>query len=286
MARRSNFLPDPFRLITFPVSHYCEKARWALARLNIPYTEERHAPLFHRLATNSVGAKSVPVLVAGVQVLKDSTDILKYLDTIACEDDRLYPSTPELLQKVEMLEGLFNYRLGPAARIWAYSFTLNTPKLAKRRFTFEVPFYERVLFPIVFPVVSSIIRRQFNITSKVVNDAHTQITQIFEYVGDLLADGRTYLVGDRFSAADLTFASLSTPVVRPLGYGDDYLDLSNLDQLPLKMAQEVRVFRGTSAGIFALQLWNNYTASKLKYKELPKCDSLMTERFISNKLFS
>jgi len=76
MATPSDSLSAQFRLITFPVSHYCEKARWALARLNIFYIEERHAPLFHRMATGRVGGKSVPVLIAGAQVFTDSKDIL------------------------------------------------------------------------------------------------------------------------------------------------------------------------------------------------------------------
>ncbi|MFM9267952.1 glutathione S-transferase N-terminal domain-containing protein [Tychonema sp. BBK16] len=29
------------RLITIPISHYCEKVRWALDLLKIPYIEER-----------------------------------------------------------------------------------------------------------------------------------------------------------------------------------------------------------------------------------------------------
>ena len=42
------------RLITIPVSHYCEKTRWALKRLQIPFVEERHMPPFHRFATRSL----------------------------------------------------------------------------------------------------------------------------------------------------------------------------------------------------------------------------------------
>ena len=260
MATDSDSLSPPFRLITFPVSHYCEKARWALTRLNVPYIEERHAPLFHRLATGRVGGKSVPVLIAGAQAFTDSTDILKFLDTLAPEDGKLYPSDPGNLKQVEELEALFNTQLGTATRVWAYSYTLRNPKLALYRFTYEVPFHERVSFPIVFPLVSSMIRRQLNVTDEAAVNAHTQITRIFEAVGNKLADGRTYLVGERFSAADLTFAALSTAAIRPPQYGDAALALSNLEQLPPKMAEEVRVFREMPAGAFALRLWRKRAA--------------------------
>lgn len=249
-------LSSPFRLITFPVSHYCEKARWALARLNIPYVEERHAPLFHRFATNRVGGKSVPVLIAGMQAFTDSTDILKYLDTLAPDDTKLYPIDPDLLEQVEELEALFNTQLATATRVWAYSHTLHNSKLAILRFTYRVPFHERVLFPLVFPMI----RRKLNVTTEAAIDSHAQIIRIFAAVGNLLADGRTYLVGDRFSAADLTFAALSTAAVRPPEYGDAALELSNLEQLPLQMAYEVRAFREMPAGEFALRLWHDYAA--------------------------
>ena len=64
------------RLIAFAISHYCEKARWALERLSIPFIEERHMPGFHWLYTRPIGGKSVPVLVTEADTLTDSTDIL------------------------------------------------------------------------------------------------------------------------------------------------------------------------------------------------------------------
>ena len=254
-------MPSP-RLITFPISHYCEKARWALDRLNISYVEERHAPLFHRLATRRVGGSSVPVLITQGKVFTDSTDILKYLDTIAADDVKLYPSDSTLLKQVEELETLFNTQLGTATRLWTYSYTLQIAKLSKQRFTYKVPLYEQVLFPAIFPLVSSTIRRKINITPETSTAAYGQIVTIFEVVGNLLADGRSYLIGNRFSAADLTFAALSGPAVRPPEYGDPALGLSDLEQLPSKMVEEVHKFRAMPAGAFALRLWQERVGSK------------------------
>lgn len=91
--------------------------------------------------------------------------------------------------------------------------------------------------------------------------AYEQIRQIFETVGKLLADGRPYLVGNRFSAADLTFAALCVVVVTPPEYGDAALALSNLD-MPPKMAEEVCAFRAMPAGVFALRLWRDRDTDK------------------------
>ena len=42
------------RLITIPISHYCEKARWALDRAGIEYREERHIQGVHQIAGPAV----------------------------------------------------------------------------------------------------------------------------------------------------------------------------------------------------------------------------------------
>lgn len=180
--------------------------------------------------------------------MSDSTDIWQYLDAIAPENAKLYPIAPDLLQQVKELEALFNTQLGTATRVWAYSHTRHNPKLALFRFTSGVPFHERGLFPLVFPLVTSMIRR-INVTTEAASDAHAQITRIFGTVSHKLADRRTYLVGDRFTAADLTFAALTTAAVRPPEYGDAALELSNLEQLPPKMVDEVRAFREMSRSV-------------------------------------
>jgi len=48
--------PVALRLITIPISHYCEKARWALERAGLSYREERHVQGVHRLAARVRGA--------------------------------------------------------------------------------------------------------------------------------------------------------------------------------------------------------------------------------------
>src|SRR5687768_16716828 len=94
-------------LITIPLSHYCEKARWALDRVGLAYREEPHAPLVHRLFTMRKGGGTVPMLLDGGRRLVDSTDILQYADT-AGGGDLLYPVDPVLRSEVESLEEMFD----------------------------------------------------------------------------------------------------------------------------------------------------------------------------------
>jgi glutathione S-transferase len=252
-----NFLSNQektYRLITISVSHYCEKARWALTKLQIPFVEEAHMPPFHRLATGRVGGKSTPVLVTDAGAFTDSTDILKYIDSIAPAKAKLYPTDPEQRRQVEELEDLFDSQLGPATRCWGYFYVVNDYNFMKSRWCQGVPSVERVLFPVVFPLMRKVVRQSYNITPESVAKAYEQIKSIFEKVSELLADGRTYLVGDNFSAADLTFAALAAPVVQPQ---EHVIKRSRLQEFPPKMASEIRAFRETPAGAFVLRLYGN-----------------------------
>ena len=51
------YFPAVLRLVTIPISHYCEKARWALDRAGMPYREERHVQGIHRLAARRAGGR-------------------------------------------------------------------------------------------------------------------------------------------------------------------------------------------------------------------------------------
>lgn len=62
------------RLLTISISHYCERARWALEHVGLEFEEEPHLQMFlYRPVRPSGGGESVPVLVTDEgQVLDDS----------------------------------------------------------------------------------------------------------------------------------------------------------------------------------------------------------------------
>src|SRR5437660_9494287 len=103
-------------LVTIPISHYCEKARWALDRIGVPYRERAHLQVVHWFAAKRAGGgHTVPVLVCGDRVLANSADILDAADEYARAQPelRLYPDDPAQAADVRALEDDFNTRLGP-----------------------------------------------------------------------------------------------------------------------------------------------------------------------------
>lgn len=70
----------------------------------------------------------------------------------------------------------------------------------------------------------------------------------FDVIGERLGDGRPYLFGDRFTAADLTFAALAAPAVYTV-------PLPEPPDLAPHTAALVERFRGHPAGQFALRMF-------------------------------
>lgn len=240
------------RFITFQISHYCEKVRWALDRIGFPYVEECHLPPLHRLKTTPLGGSSVPVLVTETEILKDSADILKHLDTVAPAHLKLYPASPILRHEVEEVEAQFNRELGVLTRQWGYFYALQNQSVMQQLWCEGVPAWEKLLFPVLFPLTRRLVYSSYNVHRESALAAYRRTQQMFNKVSDRLSDGRRYLVGDCFSAADLAFASLSAPGVVPPEYGGCF---PKLNQLPDEMVEQIQILRETVAGKYALRLY-------------------------------
>jgi glutathione S-transferase len=78
------------------------------------------------------------------------------------------------------------------------------------------------------------------------------VRAVFGAVAERLGDGRPYLCGERFTAADLTFAALAAPMLMPTGYG---VPLPQPDELPSDTAAVVRELRRHPAGEHALAMY-------------------------------
>ncbi len=242
----------PAILITMPHSHYSEKARWALDRLALSYREEPHVPLLHRLATTRNGGGSVPVLVHGPSRFVDSTDIVVHADAVG-GGDLLYPRDATLRREVEALEERFDEEFGPHTRRWAYAQLLPETRLLRRAMSRGVPRLEASLLSVMMPWVLGLIRARLRITPESAQRSIERVRGFFREVGDRLGDGRRFLVGERFTAADLTFAALAAPALFPAGCRAAY---PTLDAVPATMREEALRLRDTQAGQFALRLFS------------------------------
>jgi glutathione S-transferase len=243
----------PRILVTIPISHFCEKARWALDRAGVGYTEKRHIQLGHIAAVKRAGGgMTAPVLRTSEGVFDESSAIVRYADEHVAAERRLYPAEPAEHEEVVALERNFDAVLGPEGRRWLYHEVFKDARRFTRWNLTGVPAWERIMFPFVLPPAKVVIRRYLDITDETARAAVERVDEEFDAVAERLAGGRRYLVGDRFSAADLAFAALAAPAVVPPAYGTP---LPQPDEMPEDMAATVLRWRAHPAGQFALRLF-------------------------------
>jgi glutathione S-transferase len=239
------------RFVTIPLSHYCERARWALDLSGISYREESHVPLFHRLATSRAGGRTVPVLVVGREVIDDSAAIVRWVNQ-RMPRVGLFSGSPEERQTITEYERFIEREIGPHVRRWAYGHLLQQYQLLKPCFTRGAPLVERLLAPLTVRLTLPLIRRVYRIDRGSTRKSLQRARAALDEIGGRLTPGCRYLVGNQLSAADLTLGALTAPLVFPGQYGGV---LPLFEALPAAMRAEVESVRATPAGQFVLRLY-------------------------------
>jgi glutathione S-transferase len=250
--------PTP-RLVTIPFSHFCEKARWALDYAGVRYDEEGHAPAAHIFAVKRAGgARTVPCLVTSSGILGDSRDIVRFADAQAPDDRKLLPASEAERREVDALEAEFDHDLGPHLRRLLYFHVLARKSVALDLFARSTPPREVAILRALFPVVRLLMRRSMNIDARSAARSYDVVRRVFDSVGARLADGRPYLVGDRFTSADLTFAALASPGLRP---AEHPVPLPDPAPGPDPVREIRDLLRGSPGGKFALTMYRQHRAA-------------------------
>ena len=250
------------RLITIPISHYCEKARWALERAGIEYREERHIQVVHRIAARRAGGgDTVPVLVTPEGSIGESEDIVTWVDARLEPERRLIPPDGEESERVLRLSRRFDGDFGVHGRRLIYVHVLAGPRsLALDVNNQGVPGVEDRALRVGWPVMSRFVARVLGIRPGIEVEDERIVWQELDFAAEQLSENGPFLCGERFTAADLTFAALAAPVIAPPGYG---VDLPQPDQLPPATADLIRRAREHPAGAFALKLFEEQRRARV-----------------------
>ncbi|MDJ0719093.1 MAG: glutathione S-transferase family protein [Prochloraceae cyanobacterium] len=250
--------PQPI-LHTLPYSHYCEKVRWALDLQNEIYLERPHGLMTYApfsLYYTQAKYRKVPILVLEDNItITGSTDILLYFyEKYPDQYKWLYPN-PE----VKEIERYLDVQLGEPVMglIYAIFFNRqNTHTLSCWRSNLErnIPDWESLMFNVIardFRFVIESNQGPFHSDIKIFLDT---LEEVFSHINKLLEE-RTYLANtSHITAADITFASLSLPLLCPEKMEDLYIKSSDF---PRDFQKIIEKFRQTKAGQFALKLYEN-----------------------------
>jgi glutathione S-transferase len=205
------------RLITFAASHFCEKARWALDWHGIPYDEIGWPPGLHLVLAKSCGAKhtTVPIVLDGATVIQGSGAIIDWADSRATDPARSL-SPKAALAEAKEVERRTDEVIAVHVRRLAFSELLpNYPHLVKPALFYRASGWRRQVGNMMWPVTWRILMRMYDIRPGAAAESRARLEAELDWLDGKLADGRTYLIGDRFSRADLAVASLLANFARP-----------------------------------------------------------------------
>jgi len=222
----------------FRFSHFNEKARWALDWKRIPHRRRSLLPGLHVPSVLwRTGQKRVPVLVVDGQTITDSTHIIEAVERMR-PDPPLYPSDGGERRQALLLEEFFDEELGPHIRRAAFHALLPHASYASALLATGCGGAAQLGYRALFPVVRAAMRLDLQITDETAELSRAKTRAALDRLEAELGRG-SYLVGDRFTVADLTAAALFSPLVVPPGF--PY-------RLPGPYPEPLAAFRASLAG--------------------------------------
>ncbi len=248
-------------------------------RLGIPYLERPLMPIIHFMATpfvtgfsghadNQSTRFSTPVIKTDRnEVIVKSSVIMRYLsERCLSEDETLFPT-----EEVVQLDEHYNQYLGPHTRRLFYFNVLNQPDLMFELADRNVSAGQAWLFKILFRSFRKRMLSGLGITRERVDKGIGHIYKEFDRTAQRLSDGRSYLFGDRLTAADISFACLGGAAMLPTpeeGYG---AYLPPVDRCSDELRRVSTELRNTEAGRWALGLYRAERGERL----IPAVPSLL-----------
>jgi len=203
------------------ISHYSEKARWALAYKNVKHRRRSPLPGSHivvALTLTRGRENTFPILRLDGRTIGDSTAVLAALEE-RFPDPPLYPADPEQRRRALELEEFFDEELGPYARFLPFHELINEPEIFAAVASETVPGPLGKAKPLVGLYARTYTSLRFGVRDEdAARTAREKIVAAMDRLdAELAASDGDYLVGESFSVADLTAASLFYPVVGPEG---------------------------------------------------------------------
>ena len=200
------------------VSHYSEKARWALDHKRVPHRRRAvsipglHIPAAMLLTGGS--SYTFPVLEIDGRSIGDSSEIIAALEERHPERP-LYPAAPEQRRRALELEDFFDEELGPHIRLLAFHELSKDPERFEALIARTTPGPVARLGSGAVTYARSYTGLRFGVRDE--GAAKTARVKILAALDRLEAElgSNEYLAGDSFSVADLTAAALFFPLVLP-----------------------------------------------------------------------
>jgi len=200
-------------LYQFPVSHFCEKARWVLDHKGLAYRVHDQLPGPHvRTNRKLTGVSTVPVLIDAGQAIGGSHAIALHAESIT-DAHPLVPAEGAARAELEALVRYFDDTVGPAVRRFVYSLLIPRPELFRRVFFGGYGGLGALFGRVAGKGIRGVIGRMYGVGPGSAAASEEVVRAAADFVDARLASGTGMLLGSSFTLADLTVASLLGPVV-------------------------------------------------------------------------
>ncbi|GAA6137928.1 hypothetical protein NBRC116583_16750 [Arenicella sp. 4NH20-0111] len=204
-------------LYIFTISHYCEKARWALTHLGIDAEVRILAPGTHLQVAQGLGLKrgSVPFLQDGDRVIQGSDEIISWAEKQAKGEQSLGSHNQDVLA----IEKRLDDKLGVHIRRWFYSEAIiECPHTVKPIFMEGLSIWEKVKLTIKWPVICKLMIKRMDLGYQQGLESLAIVEEEITWLESLIDHEDSFLVGDSLTRADIAAASLLAPLVGPMEY--------------------------------------------------------------------
>ena len=263
--------PDPIVPVLWQVqvSHYVEKVRWALDYKRVPHIRRSLLPGLHAVKAKRLtgDTSTAPVLTINGRSTGDSSRIIALIEE-RWPQPPLYPKDPAQRRRAVELEEFFDEELGPHIRRAFYHELLPHPELVVPLFTQGRPRAARALLRTGFPILRVAMRRRFEISATAAANSRAKMVAAMDRLEREISPSG-YLVGDRFTVADLTAAALFYPVPRPARF--PYAMVADAD-LPDSFREFVDSLARRPGGQWVAQIYRQHRGASA---ELPPAKALI-----------
>lgn len=243
------------RLYTFTLSHFSEKARWALDFNQLPYTERALLPGAHLWTMKRLGAgNTVPLLEHDGQRVQGSGAILDYMEQHL--GARRLCVTPAQAARCAELEALADRAFGLGIQRIFYGPLLEERRKVTGLWRQGGPWWGGAFYGLTYPVLAQGVRRLYKIRPDKVAEAKDLFRRTMDSL-DLVLRDSPYLIGDHITRADVTVASLLAPLCMP----PEHVLRWDRD-LPFELASFQSEFRGHPTWDFVLRLYHHHRRSR------------------------
>jgi len=221
----------------FAISHYCEKARWALDYLGIQYELRHVAPGEHAQIARKLGAPSthVPFLATAGKVIQGSADIIDWAEKVTSSTEKCL--TPQAdRDEYARIEKRIDDVAGVHIRRFFYSEAMvEHPATVRPIFTRDLPLRKKLMVYIIWGKIRKIMISRMDLGREQGAVSRDIIAGELDWLDELLSDGREFLVGDRLSRTDIAVASLLAPLALPPKH-PTYKDINHPPRMAKVMA--------------------------------------------------